>query len=1072
MRNLVRIVGAFLLLWALGASAQPSDPFASSSGSWGQPGADQWALGDIGWEPASGGAPVIVAVIDSGIDWLHPDLPADRVWRNPEEKFNGLDDDGNGYVDDRIGWDFVAGRPDPWDDVGHGTHVAGLIAAGTGNGVGMAGVSASARILPLKVLGASGRGRASHVIAALDYATAKGARVINLSLGGGALTRAEKSAIERATRAGAVVVMAAGNTSRPVELLGVGQVAGVLVVAATGRNRLRAPFSSFGSDVSLAAPGVDILSLRARGSDLIRVSGAAAPAGAAVVGADRAYLRASGSSFAAALVSGVAARIIARNPSLGPEQIVRVLRQSARDVEPPGVDQLTGYGRLDARAALSADPSRYVEASLARIELAPGRQVLRVVGTADADDFAGAVLTLDPIHGPGDEGEEEADEERAAPIEVVIDAPVSAGILTRLDRGALADADEWQVRLEVRHRDGRSRQAGMVFVVREESPSGARAPNDAVPWVLAPAAPGAMAALIALPRPALAAAMTVGSLELAQPLATSGTSHQMAFVRGDVGARGFARANGLAGDQAHVLGDGSTLASVPQGPCPAGAACSEDPCRTYQQGAESTPLEIGGRLVSAESGSLSGAASVRLVPAAPRLGAFLGEEAASVAAGAVTPGALECAPTDYDAPFSDIARPDAGGHFNVSAAGSHAADRGCWSLVSDAGCAPEETPLRDLIPELEPGRISVLVPGGASGVGAALAGLAGLDLLDAQALGSIDRTLLRFAVPVGGTTVALALTALQADPRVDLAQQERRYHTVGVYADPLGAFNYGPGLIGAERLHGAATGRGVTVAVIDSGVDASHPELRGRVAASYDTTGYGTSADRHGTAVAGLIAALPDNGTGAWGTAPGADILSIKACQPAAPNELDARCWSATVAKAIDLALEEGARVINLSIAGPKDLIVERVVGAALEKGALVVAATGNGGPNAQPSFPAALEGVLAVTAVDADDRLYAHATRGAFVDVAAPGVEVISPAPDQGYPALSGTSFASAFVSGAAALLLELDAAATAASVQEALASTSTDLGEPGPDPLYGRGRIDLCAAAAKLKGGAAVCP
>jgi subtilisin family serine protease len=147
------------------------------------------------------------------------------------------------------------------------------------------------------------------------------------------------------------------------------------------------------------------------------------------------------------------------------------------------------------------------------------------------------------------------------------------------------------------------------------------------------------------------------------------------------------------------------------------------------------------------------------------------------------------------------------------------------------------------------------------------------------------------------------------------------------------------------------------------------------------------------------------------------------------------------------------------------------LIAAALANDVIVVAASGNGGVNSEPSYPGAIEGVLAVTAIDADGRLFRHATRGDFVDVAAPGVEVIAPAPD-GYPALSGTSFATAFVSSAVALLLELEPDATAESIREALLSTGTDLGEPGRDPLYGSGGIDLCSAAEKLRAGVTVCP
>ncbi|MBW2395338.1 MAG: S8 family serine peptidase, partial [Deltaproteobacteria bacterium] len=856
MRTWAGIVLATGLAAAAAAQTGGPDPFAGSSGSWGQPGRDQWALSEIAWVPQVGGAPVIVAVLDTGIDWLHPDLPSTSLWRNEAERNNGIDDDGNGYIDDRIGWNFVEGRPEPWDDVGHGTHVAGLIAAATGNGVGIAGVSSTARILPLKVLGASGRGRASHIVEALAYATAQGARVINLSVGGEGLTEQERQAIGRATAAGSVVVIAVGNTGSETALGGIGRQPGVLVVAATGRDGARTPFSSFSSDVGLAAPGVDILSLRAHGSDFLRVSGGKTAAGSAWVGADRAYLRASGTSFAAAHVSGVAARILAADPSLRPEQVVRMLQQSARDVAPEGVDPLTGYGHLDAAAALAANPDRYVDARLVRIELTPGGQLFRIVGTAEADDFGEATLTFTPVLTP-DEAE---DDEAPAPITLALAAPVRDGILARIERGALAGATDWQIQLQVTHTAGHGRRAGLAFT------TGLREARLSVkPPIFAKfAAPTGAAALLWLPlRPRLEpVADASGEMELSRSLVT----------------------------QSHI--------------CPAGEECAEDPCRTYRQDAPigegvavaGTPPQLGlrGQLTDGESALAD--KPVRLVPAAPLLGAFLGEGAAVLAEGAVSPGALSCAPPEFDTPFSEVAKTDAAGNFSLSASGANAGDLGCWDVVSDAECHPERTPVRDVAPEFEPGRISVLVPSDAAGVGAALATLAGLGFLDARPLASIDRTLLRFAVPAAGATLAAALIVLRADPRVDLAQQERRYRTTAAYADPLGAFSYGPALIGAEKLHATTTGKGVRVAVIDSGVDASHEEFAGHIAVSRDTTGFGPSADRHGTAVAGLIVAQPGNGTGAWGAAPGAEILSIKACQPATPGELDARCWSASVA--------------------------------------------------------------------------------------------------------------------------------------------------------------------------------
>ena len=458
------------LLPAPALAAGPDDTFFLTSGSWGQDYEDQWALRRIGclevartnsaWAvPGSGSHSVIVAVIDTGVDYLHPDLPLDSLWRNSPEQLNGLDDDGNGYVDDVIGWDFVEGSNNPWDRTGHGTHVAGIIAAATNNGTGIAGVNPHARIMPLKVLNAVGRGRSSQIAAAMFYAADKGARVINLSLGGDELSQLERRALRFAVDSGALVVVAAGNTSRSTDGYGLADLPGVLTVAATGRDDARAPFSNWGRGVRVAAPGVDILSLRARGSDLLLASGAnASVRGSAAVGSDRRYLRASGTSFAAAFVSGVASLLLARNPELSPEQVARVIEHSARDLAPSGVDQLTGYGLVDAQAALAADPGFYVEASIDRVEITREgrRDVVRVIGTADADRFAEATLEILPA---GD-----------ASFEIVpqqIEESVRGDVIASFDARLLERSPEWTLRLVTRHADGTSRETRYVLTPDE-----------------------------------------------------------------------------------------------------------------------------------------------------------------------------------------------------------------------------------------------------------------------------------------------------------------------------------------------------------------------------------------------------------------------------------------------------------------------------------------------------------------------------------------------------------------------------------------------------------------------------
>lgn len=440
--------------------ALPADPYFSSRGTWGQDYADQWALERIGlgagpdaaWErlgPAP--QPVTVAVVDTGLDWNHQDLPWTQLWRNPGEvPGNGQDDDGNGYVDDAIGWNFWDADARPWDLDGHGTFVAGLIAAAH-NGTGIAGVNPHARIMVLKALNAFGNTRASYLARAIVYAADHGARVINVSVGGKNVTRAEEAAVAYARAKGALVVIAAGNEGAETASFGPAGASEALIVAATDPEDRRAGFSNWGAGVDLAAPGVDILSLRARRTDLMRdIPGIDYTPGAAYVGADRRYYRTSGTSFAAPLVSGVASLLLSRDPSLTPDDLERILKHAARDIETPGVDQYTGYGLLDARAALAADPRFEIVAAISGLAVAQqdGAQVVQVSGTAAADRFAGATVEI----GPG-----EAPQMWTAVGEV--GAAVRDGVLATIPARSFAGSARWTVRVVVRHAGGRTREA-------------------------------------------------------------------------------------------------------------------------------------------------------------------------------------------------------------------------------------------------------------------------------------------------------------------------------------------------------------------------------------------------------------------------------------------------------------------------------------------------------------------------------------------------------------------------------------------------------------------------------------
>jgi subtilisin family serine protease len=220
------------------------------------------------WDITTGNSNVVVAVLDSGVDYNHPDL-SNNMWRNVGEiAGNGLDDDGNGKVDDVRGWDFVDDDNDPIDSYDHGTHVAGTIAAEGNNGTGITGVVWTAQIMVLRFLDAFGSGSVADAVEAIDYAIEKGARVINASYGSYAYSIAERDAIVRARNAGILFVAAAGNDnwnndSGTRHYPSSYDLANIIAVAATDQSDSRAYFSNYGAtSVDVAAPGTSILSSR------------------------------------------------------------------------------------------------------------------------------------------------------------------------------------------------------------------------------------------------------------------------------------------------------------------------------------------------------------------------------------------------------------------------------------------------------------------------------------------------------------------------------------------------------------------------------------------------------------------------------------------------------------------------------------------------------------------------------------------------------------------------------------------------------------------------------------------
>lgn len=261
------------------------------------------------------------------------------------------------------------------------------------------------------------------------------------------------------------------------------------------------------------------------------------------------------------------------------------------------------------------------------------------------------------------------------------------------------------------------------------------------------------------------------------------------------------------------------------------------------------------------------------------------------------------------------------------------------------------------------------------------------------------------------------------------------------------------------EVHKLARGATIRVAVIDSGVDVAHPELRGGVAGLYDALGEDYVPHAHGTAMAAAIVAQGQ----LQGVAPGARLLVGRAFSGRAGSG-SANGTSLQIMSAIEWAVNQGARVINLSFAGPEDRLLSRGLAGVAAKGVVAVAAAGNAGPNAAPLYPGADPNVIAVTATDADDRVFRQANRGAYIAVAAPGVDVIAAEPNGRYAFSSGTSIAAAHVSGLVALMLEKRPDLGPAGVRRLLSESAVDLGSKGRDPVFGAGRVDAAAALSRV--------
>jgi subtilisin family serine protease len=330
----------------------------------------------------------------------------------------------------------------------------------------------------------------------------------------------------------------------------------------------------------------------------------------------------------------------------------------------------------------------------------------------------------------------------------------------------------------------------------------------------------------------------------------------------------------------------------------------------------------------------------------------------------------------------------------------------------------------------------------------------GLERLQSQNFPLIGGTIGLFRINDRRAAEAVS-RELAGEASVRSVQPNFRYvlqdqKTASTMSDPQ---QYAVTKLRLPEAHKLADGANVTVAVIDSGIDVRHPELVNSIADSFDALGSKEGPHVHGTAVAGAIVSHAR----LMGSAPAARILAIRAFGKVSSG---AGSTSFVILKGMDYAATHGAQIVNMSFAGPKDALIERGIAALAAKGIVMVAAAGNAGPKSPPLYPAANTNVIAVSATDAEDKLFTASNRGSYIAVAAPGVDVFLPAPDEKYQITSGTSFSSAYISGLAALVLERNPALKPGELRAILMKTARDLGSPGRDDLFGAGEADAFAA------------
>ncbi|NQE50724.1 serine protease [Herbaspirillum rubrisubalbicans] len=297
-----------------------------------------------------------------------------------------------------------------------------------------------------------------------------------------------------------------------------------------------------------------------------------------------------------------------------------------------------------------------------------------------------------------------------------------------------------------------------------------------------------------------------------------------------------------------------------------------------------------------------------------------------------------------------------------------------------------------------------------------------------------------------GMSMEDTVKQVSADSRIEWAQEINVFATLGEAADPLYPIQPSATFWHLDQLHTVSTGKGVRIAVIDSGVEDDHPDLLGQVSARENfVLDHAYVAETHGTAVAGIIVAVKGNRVGIAGIAPDAKIMALRACWQDVGKSM---CNSFTIGQALNFAILNGAKVVNMSFAGPKDQLLKRLIEVAQQRGMLIVAAAT--GAQADGGFPASLPGVFAVA-----DKMSSSRPASTLY---APGQDIPTTAPHFSWTLVSGSSFSAAHVSGLAALLLQLRPKDTQEQIRQSVLTKSTYISGAGS------GNIEVCATFRKL--------